>query len=321
MSGSPRVVASPYLGSFSGFFMSMTAAEALRSAEPPVDDGGIDQALAELDVKIWTWTDAMLSARAAIKRSLAHREIFSRGGEYSIGAGAAQPPVAKPLIARNAPPFGQSFADVAPPEAAPAFVAPAPSFNAAEPDRAFGAAWGRHTPAENVSLPGQVQQPAGPAANSDAVPSANGGWAPTGAMQWPSTDSSTSASNAAEITPLAWPSPASDGASAWPTSESSGADAASTTASSSKTLGRMPERTKKTAPPRISPEETEARAARAAHEEALLAALNETSARRVRLLRRLDPDADIEQLIEKANQAQSRESEKIDKSSSWWRRK
>jgi len=72
----------------------------------------------------------------------------------------------------------------------------------------------------------------------------------------------------------------------------------------------------------------EERAAKAAAEEQLLSGLEDTIARRVRLLRRLDPDTAIEKLIEKARQghAEAMASAKTqpardDKSSSWWRRK
>ncbi|MBI5503703.1 MAG: hypothetical protein HY899_02805 [Deltaproteobacteria bacterium] len=299
--------------------MSMTAAEALRSAEPPVDDGGIDQALADLDIKIWTWTDAMLSARAAIKRSLAHKEIFSRGGEYSIGSGpaagvAAQPMAQPPASAQGFTPFGQPGA------ASGAGVAPTPSFEAHESAAAFGASWGS-TQADGAPL--QIQQPAGPAVVSPyAAPSTSGEWAPGGAMPWPSADSSTASNPAGEVIPVAWPSVTPEGS--WKSTETQSPAAAAPPVHQSATAAKSAERAKKPAPPRISPEETAARAARAAREEALLASLDETSARRVRLLRRLDPDADIEQLVEKASQSQPREgdkSDKTDKTASWWRRK
>ncbi len=70
----------------------------------------------------------------------------------------------------------------------------------------------------------------------------------------------------------------------------------------------------------------EERAQKAAAEEALLSGLEDAIARRVRLLRRLDPDTQIEKLIEKARQghaeamaAQPQQSK--DDKSSWWRRK
>lgn len=308
--------------------MSMTAAEALRSVEPPVDDGGIDQALAELDVKIWTWTDAMLSARAAIKRSLAHREIFARGAEYSVGsaatAGTAGQAGIAPTRTAQSPPFAAgSFSPMADSAgSAPSAVAPMiSSIGTSEPASAFGSSWGA-APAEPVAFQGQVQQAAGPAvANPYAAPS-SGDWAPTvGVMQWPSADSATSGGNSGEITPVAWPTAPSAGSS-WPTSDTPSVGAPVTSSQTSLIHGRSGDRAKKPAPPRVSPEETAARAARTAREESLMAQLDETSARRVRLLRRLDPDADIEQLIEKASQAQPREnSEKTDKASSWWRRK
>lgn len=273
--------------------MSMTAADALRSAEPPVDDGGIDKALADLDVKIWTWTDAMLSARAAIKRSLAHKEIFSRGGEYSLDPDAAG--VAPAMAASGA---------VAPPAFEPAQPAPpasVPRFDAPGQAPAFGSNWGQ-TPA----------QPQQPAPSGQASASSGGEWAPAGPMQWPSAES-TNNTGSGDVVPLAWPSVPSQGG--WNGSEKTAA------ALPAATQGKSSERIKKPAPPRLSPEEAEARAERAAREEAMLAALDETSARRVRLLRRLDPDADIEQLIEKASQTQSRESEKPSDKAPWWRRK
>jgi len=282
--------------------MSMTAADALRSAEPPVDDGGIDKALADLDVKIWTWTDAMLTARAAIKRSLAHKEIFSRGGEFTIGPDAAG--VAPVMTAAGAmsPP---APSPVTPDPAVPAAVSPfdAQPLDAPQPPPAFGSNWDQ---------PQQPEQPAAQGSFVQQAASSSGEWAPAGSMQWPSADSKDN-QGSGDVVPLAWPSVPSQGN--WAPAEKPGTTPPP--AASSKPA----ERARKPAPPRLSPEEAEARAERAAREEAMLAALDETSARRVRLLRRLDPDADIEQLIEKASQTQSREAEKPNDKASWWRRK
>jgi hypothetical protein len=72
-------------------------------------------------------------------------------------------------------------------------------------------------------------------------------------------------------------------------------------------------------PPGPTPEEL---AARAEAENAQLAQLDEATVRRVKLLRRLDPDAPMDKLIEKARQAhQSAEAGPKDEKSSWWRRK
>jgi hypothetical protein len=90
------------------------------------------------------------------------------------------------------------------------------------------------------------------------------------------------------------------------------------------TASKVPKAVRPTVPDRPTPEE---RAAKAAAEEALLSALVESVSRRVRLLRRLDPDSPIEQLIEKAIQGQAEaaaaappKDERLSLSS-WWRRK
>jgi len=135
-------------------------------------------------------------------------------------------------------------------------------------------------------------------------------WPATPASGWP--DSSTA-------------SPAT-GAQAWPTwtpTDTSG----NPTTQVKKGAGGAPTKPAKPAKPQRpvvegpSPEE---RAQKAAAEEALLAQLGEAIARRVRLLRRLDPDTPIEKLIDKAKQGQAEAPAAApakDDKSSWWRRK
>ena len=53
----------------------MTAAEILRNAEPPADDGLIDKAIAELDVRIWEWADALKSAHTQLRGAFATKPV------------------------------------------------------------------------------------------------------------------------------------------------------------------------------------------------------------------------------------------------------
>ncbi len=259
--------------------MSTTTSELLRSVETPVDDGGIDKALADLDVKIWSWTDAMSSARAAIKRTLTpRREVAHGSGENSVEPGT-----------------GEALAAEAAALTAQAAAVPVPT-------QAFGFAVESGMPAPVVTSP-------------YAPSSSNGDWAATGSMQWPSGQSATN-SNSSDVASLVWPSSAPG--LTWPTTEMPrAAENPPPTVASSAASEKFTDFARKSAPARVSLEEA---ASRADREDALLADLDEPVVRRVRLMRRLDPDTDIEQLIEKARQAQPQESEKA-KNTSWWRRK
>lgn len=318
--------------------MSMTAAQILRAAEPPTDDGGIDQALADLDVKIWTWADAMLSAQAAIRRALAHKDLFARGGEYMIATGAVPPAAIPtiPMVATPPPPPPQPSAYTAPawasgpppgPAAAPAPPPPiqlaplvsspqaaasgwAPTLigtplSPSEGQAPEAAAWGQPIPMPGDTSPGAVVWPSAPQ-NSPA---------PVVIPPWDGAAPDPSMGSGGGQNTYSWPAGSPD--NVWPGNPNAGSSVPS---QQSPAAGAAPGRQKKAAAPQISAEDAEARAAKAAEEEAMLAALDEASARRVRLLRRLDPDAEIEHLIEKAKQTQPREAEKTDKPS-WWRRK
>jgi hypothetical protein len=266
-----------------GFAMEMTAAEILQTARPPADDGGIDEALADLDVKIWTWTDAMISAQSAMRQMASEQAALS-------GSFVHRKPVdVDRQVYGSAPPAPGG----------------APSANSGE--------W------RPTYVGGGGPEPAAPAATA---------WEQ--AAQWPASGAGT---------PAAGPAPAWPGAAEQPAWATSGAPA-TTTAAASSTAGwpgwsatgdagsasgstarkipapKVAKKAPKPEPLGPTPEEL---AERAAQEEARIGSLDEKTARRVRLLRRLDPETDLERLIEKASQGQA-EPEKDDKTS-WWRRK
>lgn len=275
----------------------MTAAEILRNAQPPADDGLIEKALADLDAKIGEWTDSLRSAQTQLRGAFSSpRPVVAQRPSAALfdavprtlseAAAAAHIPSPPPL-----PDWSALGAAVTP----PAWNPPAGAPPAAE-------AW---------------PQPAAPMA---ADPST------TGVMPWPTTTGPTSVS---------WPdssSSTSPGPQAWPTwtptDVSASAPAAKSDVHAAPGSGvratKAPKAVRPPVPEGPTPEE---RAAKAAAEEAQLSQLDEAVARRVRLLRRLDPDTPIEKLIEKAVQGQAEAAAaapaKDEKSSgsSWWRRK
>lgn len=301
----------------------MTAAEILRNAEPPADDGLIDKAIAELDVRIWEWADALKSAHTQLRGAFATKparpsatlfEDTTPPASLSAAAAAAHIPAPPPMPAEW----------TASPSAAPA-AAGSPARPAEAP---WAASHGGH---------GMSAQPSGAAAGNASAPSwpeapafrSQSGMPPTspgakvGVMNWPSTGSGGGGGGSWESTTSA------SGVQEWPTwtpTDVSATTASPTSAKKSplqggapgKKLGKQP----KPVPEGPSPEE---RAQKAAAEEALLAELEDAIARRVRLLRRLDPDTPIEKLIDKARQGQAESATapqaREDKSSSWWRRK
>jgi hypothetical protein len=149
-------------------------------------------------------------------------------------------------------------------------------------------------------------------------------------MQWPSTPASTwpsspsGAGSGATPQALEWPTWTPTDPSAPASSSSTSAKKAATPATPAAT-GPAAKKAAKGARPVPEGPSPEERAQKAAAEEALLSELEDAIARRVRLLRRLDPDTPIEKLIDKARQGQaeasSQTSGREDKSSSWWRRK
>jgi hypothetical protein len=279
----------------------MTAAEILRNAEPPADDGLIDKAIAELDVRIWEWADALKSAHTQLR-----------------GAFATKP----------ARPSARLFAHISssPPMPAEWTASPTPAGGAAttKPNMPAEAAWSPSHGGHGLSA-----QPSGPSA-APAWPEPHsfrppGGAAPasqntkSGVLEWPTTPAGGGGGSA-------WPtsSTAASGVQEWPTwTPGDGSNPADST---KKTVSSAPQKKgskqARPVPEGPSPEE---RAQKAAAEEALLSELEDAIARRVRLLRRLDPDTPIEKLIDKARQGQAEAATapqaKEDKSSSWWRRK
>ena len=302
----------------------MTAAEILRNAEPPADDGLIDKAIAELDVRIWEWADALKSAHTQLRGAFATKPQRPSARLFEDA-----PPPASALGASSAPAATSSLSAAA---AAATIKSPPPM------------------PAEWTATP---VSPTIPSAKDAPGMPAEAPWAPAhgghgmssqtppaaGGQSWPEPH----AFRQAESTPssagvMQWPSPPSGGASAggaWPTATNTAGGVqewptwtpndGSKTGDASKKGSSAPQKKAKQARPMPEGPSPEERAQKAAAEEALLSELEDAIARRVRLLRRLDPDTPIEKLIDKARQGQAEASTapqaKEDKSSSWWRRK
>lgn len=279
--------------------MAMSAAEILLLAEPPADDTAIEKALADLDVKIWTWTDAMMSAQAALRSAYAQRPAptFS-ASTYEDTATSFTAPAFQP--ASPVPGFAPPPPHAPPPPSAPSYSGGSdwrPTFVGQGQGEGGGNAW--PTPNDNWS-------PAGQAAGTPATPA----WSASGTPAW-------------SPPPAAPQAPPPAAPSAWSGAGWAQPDPGATPASGA---GRKPVKQAKSVkvaaakPMGPTPEEL---ASRAAEEEAALARLDEATARRVRLLRRLDPDTPIEKLIEKARQAhaQAGDTGAKDEKSSWWRRK
>ena len=294
----------------------MTAAEILRSAEPPSDDGVIEKAIAELDVKIWEWTDALKSAQAQLRSAFAVRPVpvprpqpapmFDEAVAGSLSAAAAAAHIPTPPLPQWTPP--------PPPTDIPAW-SPSPQ---STPALSGHTSAFQQTP--SASPPNQWPQPSAPQQGGHGMGSEGASDQP---MQWPS------------ATTVSWPdasgSSSSGGTQQWPTWTPT--DLSQSSASSPKKSSvRATKAPKAVRPPVQQGPTPEERAQKAAAEEAMLAQLEDAIARRVRLLRRLDPDTPIEKLIEKAKQGAAETSSsataKDDKSSSsasssssWWRRK
>jgi hypothetical protein len=284
----------------------MTAAEILRNAEPPADDGLIDKAIAELDVRIWEWADALKSAHTQLRGAFATKPArpSARLFEDTTPSLSALSAAAAAAHIPSPPPMPAEWT------ASAAAAATAPGMPAEAP---WSASHGSHGMSSQPS--GQQAAPAWPEPHSFLEwPSTGGnsaGSAGTGAGAWPT--STTPAAGVQE-----WPT--------WTPTDVAATASTSTSAKKSPLQGGAPGKKlgkqSKPLPEGPTPEE---RAQKAAAEEALLAELEEAIARRVRLLRRLDPDTPIEKLIDKARQGQAESAAapqaREDKSSSWWRRK
>jgi hypothetical protein len=317
----------------------MTAAEILRSALPPNDDGVIEKAIAELDVKIWEWTDALKSAHTQLRTAFAVRPAKPSAVLYEgVTPSPALSPALSPSLSEAAAaahiptlPTPPQWAAPPPPEASesswnpslpssggapPSFAPPPPAFEPSAPASSFQPSAFSPTPSPSSPEHSGGEWPQAPAARStfgghgiqnDPTPA-------PGSMAWPNSPQSVS-----------WPeSPSSSGgAQQWPTWTPTDASASAPQKKSSVRASRAPKSVRQSLPEGPTPEE---RAQKAAAEEALLGGLEDAIARRVRLLRRLDPDTPIEKLIEKARQGHaeaqvaSASAPKDDKSS-WWRRK
>src|SRR5689334_13848937 len=109
----------------------MTAAEMLREAEPPADDSLIEKAIADLDVKIWEWADALKSAHTQLRTAFAVRPggrpsaaLYDNPPPTSLAASAAAahipspPPMPKEWTAPPSP-AGAPWATPPPPQPEP----------------------------------------------------------------------------------------------------------------------------------------------------------------------------------------------------------
>lgn len=317
----------------------MTAAEILRNARPPADDGLIENALADLDAKIGEWTESLRSAHTQLR------------GAFAVRPAPAPPPPPTPAPARvpgqrlsaalfdTVPRSIPSGTEAAPAptlsEAAAAAHIPSPP---PAPDwsklgaESTAPAWTppANKPVAPLSTPPPAAFQEAPSANEWPQESGapNAGSSNTGVMPWPA------APNGPQS--VSWPdagSSAPAGPQQWPTwtpTESSADSASARSADqgqggSGMRPGKAPKVGRPSIPSGPTPEE---RVAKAAAEEAVLAELDEAIARRVRLLRRLDPDTAIEKLVEKAIQGQAEaaaaapvKDDKSSSGSSWWRRK
>lgn len=311
-----------------------TTADLLQNARPPIDDEAIDKALADLDSKIWEWTDALKSAHSQLRAAFAVRPpvaaappqrpsaaLFETlGSSLSEAAAAAHLPKAPPLpdwATRSGAAAAAASAPPPPPMADSEWPTPPPkpsNLPALAPEQPRFGAVGTPTAEEEAQRMEWPQWP--PAPPAPAAPPA--GEPGTGVMAWPTNQPAwqSNAVPAGPPQPQSWPS--------WtPTNTAPGAAAPGGAAKGSNVrASKAPKAVRQAVPEGPTAEE---RARKAAEEEERLSQLEEAISRRVRLLRRLDPDTPIEKLIEKATQsaAEAAAAPKEDKSSgsSWWRRK
>jgi hypothetical protein len=292
----------------------MTAAEILRSAQPPVDDVLIEKAITDLDAKIWEWTDALKSAHAQLRSAFAVRApahpSASLSGDVAVGLPAAAAAAAAAAHVPAPPPMPAEW--TAPP--------PVPEQQWAPSHGGHGlAAASSNAPGAGSSIwsqaPASGQQAFQPADASAASPGQGVmSWPTAPGGNWPDANSPTSSSGT-----QAWPT--------WTPTEPYAGPAQTQAKGGTAGSSARPAKAPKAARPVVQGPTPEERARKAAAEEALLSELEEAIARRVRLLRRLDPDTAIEKLIDKAKQghaeaAATATTGKDDKSSSsWWRRK
>ncbi|HEY2773825.1 MAG TPA: hypothetical protein VGK20_07210 [Candidatus Binatia bacterium] len=312
----------------------MTAVEILRSAVPPGDDAVIEKAIADLDAKLWEWTDALKSAQDQLRSAFATRplpqappaprpssNLYDEAPMPSLAASAAAAhiPSAPPLPDWSSvqssvdtswtPPSAsrpQPSAPGAPPP--PSSFQNLPSSNEWPQQPPQAAYHGAHGAGHGGPQPNAGQPPPGFPQGGPQQNTATGGM-----MQWPTTPTGNwpESAQGTGTQPQAWPT--------WNPNDGS----------QPRKGGVRASKAPKAVRPIVQGPTPEERAQKAAAEEALLSELEEAIARRVRLLRRLDPDTAIERLIDKARQghaeaqaaAPSKEDSKTTSSSSWWRRK
>src|SRR6185369_13049359 len=212
----------------------MTAADLLRNAQPPSDDGLIEKAIAELDVKLFEWTDALKSAHAQLRSAFAVRPASrpSQALYDNVATGAAP---ASPPLAAAPPPLAALAAAAHMPSAAPLPQWAAPPVTEADaaawsdplqpvPDVPAPSPWTQAPPA-----PSSAWAPSAPAAFQDSRP-------PSSGSEWPQSQPPSpfgghgisSGASAQQPSTVAWPTAPSgnwpeapptntNGPQAWPT--------------------------------------------------------------------------------------------------------
>jgi len=275
----------------------MTAAEILRNALPQADENPLEQAIAELDRKIGKWSQSLkgqrtevrgvVAPRPAAKVSASRMEPSARSERFSMADAMQKAPGAALTALTPSSSYSGTWDSVSEvqPEAAswrPVMLDAAPAeFSAAESNETAHEEW--------------------------AAP------APDGlSVAWPTADDAV-ANWAAEPSASHARSSASHGSlPAW------AADAAEAFAAPSPKVERsLPKALVESAAARLSVEERERRAAA---EEARFDLLDVEVARKVRLLRRMDPVSTLEALIAKAAE-DAAVVKAVEGSRSWWRRR
>jgi len=295
----------------------------------------IEKAIADLDLRIWEWADALKNAHSQLRGAFAARPAAEPISATVAATIAAATPGQRPSaslyeIAPSNPNLSAAAAAAhisSPPPMPAEWTAPPAAAGVTDWAAAAAATQGQDP---KWSTPGGHGASSGGSASAWAEPNASAsqgiqvsdsqGAGQGGVMAWPTSPAG------------GWPdssgtSAPSSGPQAWPTWSPTETSANSSSSQSKKGAAAAPARSgkpAKAARPAVEGPSPEERAQKAAAEEALLSQLEDAIARRVRLLRRLDPDTPIEKLIDKAKQGQaettSAASAKDDKSS-WWRRK
>ncbi len=304
--------------------MGMLGTDQLVEALPPANDGEVEKALANLDIKLSAWAEAMRGARSALIPAGPAGSSLAPEFSYLDPQPVVQPAPPRPAAAPVETPAPVAFEPEAAPQPAPQMapqVAPQPA----------------PQPAPQMAPPGV--SPPRPEAQPDPNEDLWARWKPEtvepdrpgaagGADAWPQ-------GSPAAPTPASMPEAPSpilkkgvqdrwgQGSGAWPSDSTTSADSSETSwpvAQGSEPAPILPSAEEPVAPVRpartIPPVRPSASSERE-EEQKLLAALDGEVAKRVRIARRFNPEADIQDLISAAQA----EAEVSSSKQSWWRRK